>query len=160
MLKMKASVVTTEKNAIRDIEEVLESLLNQTVSYFEVIVVDSRSTDGTIEVVERYKDKFKDRLMLHIEECSIGRGRQIGAEQARTELIIYLDADCIPPKDWIERFYNDFVEKDCDLLFGKVKTYPDKGFLYKCIGAIYENIYNESAELSVTIYGQYEGKGD
>lgn len=154
MLNMKLSVVINEKNAIRDIKEILESLLNQTVLYFEVIVVDSESTDGTIEVVEKYKEKFKDRLILHVEECSVGRGRQIGAELARTELVIYLDADCIPPNDWIENFYNDFVKKDCDFLFGKVKTYPGKGFFYKCVGAIYENIYNEGAELNVIRYGR------
>lgn len=152
---MKASVVIVEKNAIRDIEEILESLFNQTVSYFEVIVTDGGSTDGTIEVVEKYKEKFKDRLMLYIEECNIGRRRQIGAELARTELVIYLDADCIPPKDWVERFYNDFIKNNCDFLFGKVKTYPDKGFFYKCVGAIYENIYNEGAELNVIRYGRH-----
>jgi len=153
MKDIKASVVINEKNAIRDIEEILKALLNQTVSYFEVIIVDSESTDGTIEVVEKYKKKFGDRMLVHVEECSVGRGYQIGAELARTEFVIYLDADCIPPKDWVEKFYNDFVEKDCDILFGKVKTYPDKGFFYKCVGAIYENVYNEGAELNVHRYG-------
>ncbi len=153
----KVSVVINEKNAIRDIEEILESLLNQTVSYFEVIVVDSKSTDGTIKVVEKYKEKFKGRLMLHIEKCSVGRGRQIGAELARTELVFYLDADCIPPNDWVENFYNDFVKKNCDILFGKVKTYPDNGLFYKCVGAIYESIYNEGAELNVIRYGRHGG---
>jgi len=154
---MKASVIINEKNAIRDIEEILESLLNQTVSYFEVIIIDSGSTDGTIEVVKKYKEKFGNRLIQHVEECTIGKGRQIGAELARTELIIYLDADCIPPKDWVEKFYNGFVEKDCDIIFGKVKTYPDRGFFYKCVGAIYENIYNEGAELNVIRYGRHGG---
>ncbi len=158
LFTMKASIVINAKNALCDIEEILNSLLNQTFSDFEVIVVDSESTDGTIEVVKKYIDIFKDRLILHIEECSIGRGRQIGAELARTELIFYLDSDCIPPKDWFERFYNDFVEKGCDILFGKVKTYPDKGFFYRCVGALYESVYNEAGELNLTRYGNV-GRG-
>lgn len=157
---MKASIVINEKNAISDIEEILESLLNQTFSDFEIIVIDSESTDGTIQVVKKYKDMFKDRLILHIEECSIGRGRQIGAELARTEIIFYLDADCIPPRDWVERFYNDFIDKECDILFGKVKTYPDKGFFYSCVGAIYESVYNEAGEANVIRYGLHRNQGD
>ena len=54
----KISVITVCYNAVSGIERTIKSVLNQTYEHLEYIVIDGGSTDGTIEVINRYKDKI------------------------------------------------------------------------------------------------------
>lgn len=149
------TVVIPTYNAERTLGKTIEACLNQDYpkEKLEVIVVDDGSTDNTAQIVKRYPVRY-----IFQEKGGPAKARNTGWKNAKGEIICFTDADCIPPKDWVEKFYNDFVKKNCDILFGKVKTYPDKGFFYKCVGAIYENIYNEGAELNVIRYGRHGGE--
>lgn len=55
------SVIIPMYNAEKFIPQTLESLLGQTMTNFEVIVVDDCSTDDSVEVVESFKEKFCER---------------------------------------------------------------------------------------------------
>src|SRR5579863_7406616 len=52
------SVITIVYNNVRDIERTILSVLNQTYPHIEYIVVDGLSTDGTLEIIKRYKTKI------------------------------------------------------------------------------------------------------
>ena len=54
------SVIIPMYNAAQFIPQTLESLLNQTMTDFEVVVVDDCSTDNSVEVVESYVEKFRN----------------------------------------------------------------------------------------------------
>ncbi|WP_370526631.1 glycosyltransferase [Pedobacter sp. HDW13] len=53
----KLTVITIVYNNVRDIERTLKSVLNQTYKKIEYIVIDGASTDGTLQVVEQYKNQ-------------------------------------------------------------------------------------------------------
>lgn len=95
------SVVVPAYNEEKLIDKCLASLTRQeTHEKFEVILVDNNSTDRTVEVAK----KFKDRLDLKIAKQEIkGRGpaRAKGFEEARGEIIFSLDADTNVPPNWI-----------------------------------------------------------
>ena len=55
---MKVSVITAVYNGVHTIEECIKSIMNQTYKDIEHIIIDGRSIDGTLEVIERYKDKI------------------------------------------------------------------------------------------------------
>ena len=64
---MKISIITVVKNNVEGIEQTINSVLEQSYKELEYIIIDSESTDGTSEVISRYKKKLK-----HIREADLG----------------------------------------------------------------------------------------
>ena len=56
---IKLSIVTITFNDVGTIEKTIKSVLNQNYPYLEYIVIDGGSTDGTLKILDKYKDKFK-----------------------------------------------------------------------------------------------------
>jgi len=89
------SVVTACHNAEPFVAETIESVLAQTYRAVEQILVDDASTDGSWSVIERYTAAHPDRVRALRLETNRGGcfARNRGAEQARGELLMFLDAD-------------------------------------------------------------------
>jgi len=96
---MKASIIIPAYNEEAYIAETLEAVLKQNYSDFEVIVVDNNSNDRTAEIVRGFKG------VKLVQELNKGTNwaRERGRKEARGEIIATLDADCIPPKDWLSK---------------------------------------------------------
>jgi glycosyltransferase involved in cell wall biosynthesis len=93
---MNISAVIIAKNEEKYIERCLKHLKNQTLRP-EIIVVDGHSTDRTFSIAKKYADKIvKDH------KRGVADARNIGWKIAKYDIIAYCDADCIPPRDWIE----------------------------------------------------------
>ena len=93
------SVVVRAKDKVDTIGETLAALRRQSVPA-EVIVVDSGSTDGTVQVAERWADRV---LRISADSFSYGGALNIGAEAARARVHAALSAHCVPESDtWLE----------------------------------------------------------
>ena len=99
------SVVIPALNEEEQIGECLESLQRQSVSDFEVIVVDNGSTDATASIARTY-----GAHVIEEKERGIARARQTGFEAARGKIIASTDADTIVPPNWIRRIHQVFTE--------------------------------------------------
>ena len=58
MEKNKLSIVTVVKNSSNTIEKTIKSVLSQNYKNFEYIIIDGGSNDGTLEIVQKYKDRI------------------------------------------------------------------------------------------------------
>jgi glycosyltransferase involved in cell wall biosynthesis len=96
------SVVIISKNSARTIGECLESLARQDVMPHEVIVVDGGSRDGTLDEVERIRNKIKCNLRV-IKDSNGNRAtsRNLGLYASTGSVLAFLDADCIAPHEWV-----------------------------------------------------------
>lgn len=56
MIQPKISVVTVYYNAVNDIEKTILSVINQTYPNIEYLIIDEGSTDGTMDIVNKYKN--------------------------------------------------------------------------------------------------------
>jgi glycosyltransferase involved in cell wall biosynthesis len=93
---MRVSAVVCAKNEEKYIERCLKCLKEQTLRP-EIIVVDGHSTDKTVSIAKNYADKIvKDN------KKGVADARNVGWKTAKGDIIAYCDADCIPPKNWIE----------------------------------------------------------
>ena len=96
MSEPKISVIIPVRNAADKIEKCLEAVFSQSTKPYEVIIVDGRSTDDTVEKARKFPVKvfFQDY-------GACGAARQIGLQNAEGEYTAFTDADCIPSKDWL-----------------------------------------------------------
>lgn len=83
---VKYSICITCRNEVKTVRKSLDSILYQIDDRFEIVVVDSFSDDGTLEILLEYARMGKLKLLT--EGCSRGRGRQIAFENSSGDYII------------------------------------------------------------------------
>lgn len=104
------SVIVPAYNAEDTIRETLESVLAQSFSDFEIIVIDDGSSDRTVEVVKSIDD---DRLRVYsYPNAGQGESRNRGAGHASGEFFAFLDSDDLWTTDKLEAQYRAIVEWD------------------------------------------------
>jgi glycosyltransferase involved in cell wall biosynthesis len=128
------SVIIPMFNAEKNILPLLESLDRQIRQDFEVIVVDDGSTDKSRDLVDTCLTRFRYPLTL-ISQPNAGpaKARNIGVENTKGDLIIFLDSDCITPSDWISEMVlpltGDIAGCNCGY-----KTKNDESLVARYIG--------------------------
>ena len=85
------SVIIPLYNKEKQIVHTLQSVLNQTFQDFEIVIVDDGSTDGSVSEVEKFSDS-RIRL-IHQKNAGVAAARNRGIEEAKGDLIAFLDAD-------------------------------------------------------------------
>jgi len=90
-------------------EEYIERLLNRLARVVpppEIIVIDSDVEDTTVNLARKYTSKVYRSL-----KRGISRARNLGAEKAEGEILVFLDADVTPPLNFTEKLYEVFRDK-------------------------------------------------
>lgn len=88
------SVITPAYNAERFIHETIDSVLRQTYTNWEMIIVDDRSTDRTVEIIKQYqKNDNRIRLIELKENSGSAVARNTAMDHAKGRYIAFLDSD-------------------------------------------------------------------
>lgn len=98
---MKYSIIVPVYNRPDEVGELLESLSNQTLKDFEVVIVE----DGSVKTCKDVCDKYANILALHYyakENSGPGQSRNYGAERANGEWVIILDSDVVLPTGYLQ----------------------------------------------------------
>ena len=114
------SVIIPLYNAEKFLSTCLESLLLQTFTDFEVIIVDDCSTDNSVAIVESYLPKFNGRLILTRMEKNSGSGalpKKRGVMFSRGEYLTFLDNDDLYTPTAIEELYTLAKDFDADVVY-------------------------------------------
>ncbi len=97
------SVVTPFYNEREFLAQTIESVIAQTYSHWELILVDDGSPDGSNEIAQRYAEAYPGKIYCyhHDDRSNQGvcRSRNLGIAKARGEFVAYLDADDV----WLPR---------------------------------------------------------
>jgi len=135
---MKISIITTNYNTDKYLEETIKSVLNQKGDFeLEYIITDGESTDGSLEIIKKYKDKLK-----YISEKDKGQSNGInkGLRMATGDIVAFLNADDIyldNTLDTVVRYFKDNPE--CMWLTGYCKIIDENGKQIKKYITDYKN---------------------
>lgn len=99
------TVIIPAKEAENKIEKCLEAISNQTITPYEIIVVDGHSKDNTVAKAQKFNVKI-----IYEEYRTVGGARKIGVENAKGQYVAFTDSDCIPKVDWLENLLTEFNE--------------------------------------------------
>jgi len=102
----KLSVIIPTLNEAPNLPILLQALQVQTRPPDEVIVADAGSTDGTVEVALRLG-------AVVVPGGKPGPGRNAGARAATGDLFLFLDADVVPPPDFVDKLLLEFEQSGC-----------------------------------------------
>jgi glycosyltransferase involved in cell wall biosynthesis len=112
---MKLSVIIPCKNEATTVIHLLDSLVQQTTQPFEVVVVDSYSTDDTVHVVKSYQDKLPIKVVTATGKKNLIATRNEGAASALGEVFLFIDADVTLPPRFIEELGTQMNTKSLDV---------------------------------------------
>ena len=107
-----ATVVVPVYNAGESLVRLLDALIQQTVVPDEVLIVDDGSTDGSGEIAQRWGREHPSLKLSVIQQANMGpaSARNHGAQTGMGEVVVFIDSDCIPMRDWLEKMTAPFVD--------------------------------------------------
>lgn len=125
---MLASIVIRTLDEARYLGDLLASISRQRAPGLdvEVVVVDSGSTDGTLEIARRH-----GCVITHIrrEEFSFGRSLNRGCDVARGDVLVMISGHCVPADEgWLHALCRPIVDGMVDYAYGKQVGGPDSRF--------------------------------
>lgn len=116
---MRIAVAIPVRNDADALERCLEALERQTRAADEIVVADSGSTDGSADIAARHGAR-----VLHVEVAGIPGATAAALDAANGDVLARLDADTIPPADWIARIEWAFAaDPNLDAVSGAATFY-------------------------------------
>src|SRR5690554_5265241 len=123
------SVIIPAHNEEKYLPDCLSAITSQdfTPNEYEIIVVNNNSSDRTAEIALAYGVK-----VINEPHGPVGRVRNIGAREAKGEILLFLDADCVSPSDWISYAYSKLNESEKLVLGGGYDLRSNPSMLERC----------------------------
>lgn len=123
---MKCSVVIRAYNESRHLGRLLEGLARQTCRELEVILVDSGSTDSTVQIAQSYGAGI---VRIPPDEFTFGRSLNLGIRAASCDFVVIASAHVYPVyPDWIERLLQPFHDPGVAIVYGKQRGTAGSAF--------------------------------
>lgn len=113
------SIIVPVFNSVRYIDRCIESIISQSYSDFELILVDDGSTDGSGSLCDDYAETDQRIHVIHKKNGGVSSARNAGLDTAQGEVIGFCDCDDLIEAGTLE-YVHDFFQKnhDTDILFG------------------------------------------
>lgn len=134
MVGKRVSVVFRALNEERWFDAALKACKSQVVetgTEVEYVLVDSGSTDGTMDIAKRHGCRI-----VHISksEFTFGRSLNLGCEAASGDILVFISAHCVPRSDqWLENLIRPLVDGVCQYTYGRQVGHEVSRFSEHCV---------------------------
>ncbi len=116
---MKISIIIPIFNEKLVVERCIDSLEDQTLSDFEIIIVDDGSKDGTLEILKRLKRSLPNLRFIKQNHLGAGAARNAGAKLSKGEILVFVDADMTFDKEFLKNLIAPIVDGKTKGTFSK-----------------------------------------
>lgn len=144
------SLVIPAFNAASYLEQCIDSILKQTYTDFEIIVIDDGSTDDTRFICKKYEAKDSRIRYIHQKNAGVSAARNRGIENAKGDWIAFVDADDTVESRYLEYMIKAVSEKNADIVFcgfsvvGTSLRADDMSALCECCGGQETGVINST----------------
>lgn len=116
------SIIVPMYNVENFIERCIQSVINQTRSNWELILINDGSNDGTEDICNKFISDKRIHLYNNEVNNGVSYSRNIGIEKSNGKWITFLDADDEFKNDYIENATKIIDRDDCDIIIGEVDS--------------------------------------
>ncbi len=126
-MNKKVSIVIRCLNENNNLKYLIPKILQQNYKDYEIIFVDSGSTDGTIDTINRFIYTNDNFNLYHIKksEFTFGKSLNIGFQKSKGDIVISLSAHCFPTNNsWLQSILDPFATANIGIVFGSQSPHP------------------------------------
>ncbi|AZT99661.1 bifunctional glycosyltransferase/CDP-glycerol:glycerophosphate glycerophosphotransferase [Brevibacterium linens] len=120
------TVVVPAYNVEKYLKACLDSILSQSYSNLDVLVVDDGSVDRTADVADSFAAKHKRLRVIHQANAGLGAARNVGLQHSTSEFITFVDSDDIVPPGTYERAMDSLLQTGSDVCISSVSRFDSK----------------------------------
>lgn len=110
------SVIIPIYNGEKYIENCLNSIINQSYTNLEIIVLNDGSTDNTLEILNEFKKKDKRIKVIDKKNTGVSHTRNVGISTAIGKYLTFIDIDDWVEKDFIEELHKSIVRENVEVV--------------------------------------------
>lgn len=120
------SVIVPIYNVERYLDACIDSIINQTYSNLEIILVDDGSPDRCPEICDEYAKKDNRIKSIHQDNGGLSAARNSGIDIAQGEFLTFIDSDDFVACNYVELLYKGIVEFDADISIASFCTFTNE----------------------------------
>lgn len=114
---MNLSIIVPVYNIEKYLDKCLNSLVNQTLDNYEVIIINDGATDKSFEIIDKYKNKYPNLIKAYTKENGgLSSARNYGIQKATGKYIAFLDGDDYVCNDTYKKLYDEISSKNLDMV--------------------------------------------
>ena len=127
------SVIVPVYHVEKYLPHCLDSILAQTFTDFELILVDDGSPDNCGAICDEYAEKDKRIRVIHKENGGVATARNAALDIAQGEYIAFIDSDDYIAEDWFQALYSAMVRDNSDMVYADCTHVDEEGHELKKI---------------------------
>ena len=112
------SIIVPVYNVEKYISRCIESILCQTFTNFELILVDDGSPDNSVSICEKYMEKDARVSLIHKENGGLSSARNAGIDSAKGEYLLFVDGDDVIHPKTLEILYSNLKDSNAQISIG------------------------------------------
>ena len=143
------SLIVPTYNTACYLPELIDSVINQRLTSWQLIIIDDGSTDNTEEVIEPYVAEHSNIEYHYIPNGGPGRARNIGMSYATGRWLMFVDSDDIIPANALRDLVELGERESCDIVTGDIKRLVNGKYLDN---RIHRLAFDDVAEGRTTVY--------
>lgn len=120
------TVVVPAYNVEQYLSQCLDSILSQSYTNLDVLIVNDGSTDGTASLCDQYASKHKRVRVIHKTNAGLGAARNTGLSYSSSEFITFVDSDDVVPPGAYERAMNSLSNSGSDVCIAAVSRFDSR----------------------------------
>lgn len=142
----KISAIVPVYNTSKYLEKCLDSILNQKMQDFEIIIVNDGSTDNSEQIIEKYKKIYTKKIKTYTKKNGgLSDARNYGVKKAEGEYLCFIDSDDYIENNLFSKLENYMIKKPDLIKYKCIKVNENNEVIDRIDGPIFQNKTGEEA---------------